>query len=299
MRRGLLLLVIAGCGRIGFDAGGDGGALPAGRWQSVAVGKIATRALTRTDELWCWGSNGDGQAGIDPGETTPRPTKVGDGWKRVALGTYHGCGIKKDGSLWCWGWNLSGAVGAGAPSAVLAPTMIDAGPWEQVSLGGELSCAIRAPTTIPIANVVAVAAGGSTTCVIDADARLYCAGANSYGQTGPQYGEAHELVQIDQRSDWVDIVASRRHACARTEGGETWCWGHGDQGQLGQLGDPALVQRNAPRRVSNANEWRAVAAGDHFTCTIKKNGTRWCGGANEDGQLGNGRSWHATFSVVP
>jgi alpha-tubulin suppressor-like RCC1 family protein len=75
-----------------------------------------------------------------------------------------------------------------------------------------------------------------------------------------------------------------------------FCWGHGDEGQLG---DPALVQRNAPRQVGMDTDWIDVAAGDHFTCAIKGDGTRWCFGANNFGQLGNTRAWHETFEVVP
>ena len=54
----------------------------------------------------------------------------------------------------------------------------------------------------------------------------------------------------------------------------------------------------APKQVGADADWSDVAAGDHFTCAIKLNGTRWCFGANDSGGLGNGRAWLTQFSVV-
>jgi alpha-tubulin suppressor-like RCC1 family protein len=46
-------------------------------------------------------------------------------------------------------------------------------------------------------------------------------------------------------------------------------------------------------------DWVDVACGDSATCAIKTDGTRWCGGANEDGELGNGEAWVSGLSAVP
>ena len=42
-----------------------------------------------------------------------------------------------------------------------------------------------------------------------------------------------------------------------------------------------------------------VAAGHHFTCALKTNGTRWCMGDNLNGELGDGKSWREQFTVIP
>jgi alpha-tubulin suppressor-like RCC1 family protein len=94
--------------------------------------------------------------------------------------------------------------------------------------------------------------------------------------------------------DWVKLVAGDMHFCALANDRSLWCWGHGDEGQLGL----PLVQRNAPHRIGTAG-WRDISAGDHFTCGIHDDGTRQCFGANESGQLGNAAAWQPKFAIVP
>ena len=87
--RGIAIVVIAGCGRIGFDptgGAGDDGGLPTGRWAHVSVGNGATCALTVTGELWCWGNNYEGEAGNGAITESAPPARIGgDTWKRAEL----------------------------------------------------------------------------------------------------------------------------------------------------------------------------------------------------------------------
>jgi hypothetical protein len=68
VRRAIVVLLIVGCGRIGFDPAGGiditgDGTLPVGRWQSVSVGDSRTCGITTADELWCWGNGSYGVLG--------------------------------------------------------------------------------------------------------------------------------------------------------------------------------------------------------------------------------------------
>lgn len=41
-------------------------------------------------------------------------------------------------------------------------------------------------------------------------------------------------------------------------------------------------------QVGAATDWRSVSAGSAWTCATKVNGTLWCWGSDDYGQLGNG-----------
>ena len=74
------------------------------------------------------------------------------------------------------------------------------------------------------------------------------------------------------------------HSCA-VESGRLYCWGPNESGQLG-VGD--RDDRNRKTRVGSANDWLAVATGEHFSCGIRAPGQLYCWGANNLGQLGVG-----------
>jgi alpha-tubulin suppressor-like RCC1 family protein len=91
------------------------------------------------------------------------------------------------------------------------------------------------------------------------------------------------------------IVASDSHSCARKTDGTAWCWGNNQQGQLG-VGDTG--PRTTPIRLDALDDqvagiYTPTATGDistrtAFTCALKREGTLWCWGNNEYGQLGTG-----------
>lgn len=94
---------------------------------------------------------------------------------------------------------------------------------------------------------------------------------------------------------FVYVVASDTHTCARKTDGTLWCWGDNRYGQLG-LGDvepralPAMVEELGSEV---AGIYLPVGSGvistrTAFTCARKTDGTLWCWGNNENGQLGLG-----------
>ena len=81
------------------------------------------------------------------------------------------------------------------------------------------------------------------------------------------------------------VTAGDLHSCALAEDGGVYCWGAGEDGQLG-TGDGS--RRPYAARVSSNLEFTAVDAGGRHTCGVATSNEIYCWGANELGQLGNG-----------
>src|SRR5207244_554717 len=87
-------------------------------------------------------------------------------------------------------------------------------------------------------------------------------------------------------SQVADVTAGDRHTCARKADGTAWCWGLNLSGQLG-LGD--TVNRTSPAQLTGLGTGTAsIAAGGLHACAMESDGSVWCWGANDYGQLGNG-----------
>lgn len=83
----------------------------------------------------------------------------------------------------------------------------------------------------------------------------------------------------------TSIGAGYRHSCAIDDAGAAWCWGRND---YGQIGDGTTDDRVKPTAVTaSGTAFTQISGGVNHTCAVAKDGTAWCWGRNDDGQLGN------------
>jgi alpha-tubulin suppressor-like RCC1 family protein len=186
--------------------------------------------------------------------------------EQVALGYYHTCARKKDGTLWCWGNNNYAQLGNGTDQEKASPV--------QVSLLG--------------ATVIDVALGYDHTCGRKKDGTLWCWGRNDSGQLGDgtSTGKSSPVQIVALAATAVDVVLGDYHSCARKQDGTLWCWGHNDSGQLG---DGTTVKKSSPAQVPALGATVVeVSLGGAHSCARKQDGTLWCWGRNDYGQLGDG-----------
>lgn len=284
----------AGAGGMGGSAGiagsgaSGGGGFDAGLPCLVEVAGGFGHACGRGGDgsVWCWGENDYGQLGN--GTTTgqpcgsvvcrPQPAQVpglGASVVEVTAGRGHTCVRKGDGSIWCWGMDVGELSDAGQ----------NCGGW---------SCEPSpAQITAIGTSAVQVTVGFGHTCVRKNDGTVWCWGGNQYGSLGDgtTIGKPSPVQVTALGTTAVEVVAGGNHTCARKSDGTVWCWGANGHGQLGDgtitsgapYGKPSPVQVTA--LGTSAIE---VEPGYDFTCARKNDGTLWCWGNNETGQLGDG-----------
>jgi alpha-tubulin suppressor-like RCC1 family protein len=125
-------------------------------WKQVSSGGYHTAAIKTDGTLWVWGTNSNGQLGVN--NTTARNTPVttfagGTNWKQVSSGGYAKAAIKTDGTLWTWGRNDSvtqlhaGTLGTNDNISRSTPVTTFAGGtnWKSIRVGTNHMSAILQP----------------------------------------------------------------------------------------------------------------------------------------------------------
>ena len=71
-------------------------------------------------------------------------------------------------------------------------------------------------------------------------------------------------------------------------GNTLWCWG---DGTFGELGTGHTTSANLPQQVTKRTAgWNSITVGGFHTCATRSDGTLWCWGYNDFGQLGIGNT---------
>lgn len=101
------------------------------------------------------------------------------------------------------------------------------------------------------------------------------------GGTSPADGGTAPTSAGPAKSMGAGVV----HTCQLGEDSSVWCWGYGNQGQLGvvDLLDPQ-IETGQPQYVGSG--WAKLAVGPAHNCGIKLDGSLWCWGWNPVGELG-------------
>jgi alpha-tubulin suppressor-like RCC1 family protein len=85
------------------------------------------------------------------------------------------------------------------------------------------------------------------------------------------------------------------HTCAVKRNGTLWCWGFNG---AGQLGDGTNTDKYYPWQITAAgSNVLEIAAGFDHTCARMKNGTLWCWGLNDSGEVGDGTATNRNLPV--
>lgn len=90
-------------------------------------------------------------------------------------------------------------------------------------------------------------------------------------------------------------IETHRHTCGITADDTLECWGYNEYGETGNNTSGTQLLRPTP--IYGGGTWIDVDIGQSQTCGIKSDGSAWCWGRNQVGQLGNGNTTNQDIPV--
>ena len=154
-------------------------------------GGTITCGIALGGELYCWGGNNHGQAGVgdkngdaDTSCCYKRPRRVAPDrlFKAVMAGGIHGCAVDVDGKGYCWGYQRDGRLGTGEPGTdIKVPDL---------------------PAPVPIATdatLTAMVGRSWITCAFTISPDVICWGLGEHGRLGN--GSGRQPSRPDTRRD--------------------------------------------------------------------------------------------------
>ena len=200
--------------------------------------------------------------------------------KQIACGGYHTFIVKNDGSLWVCGDNSSGQLGLNDSTNRTTFTQV----------------------TINVNNdVKQIACGQYYSFIIKNDGSVWSCGTNDDGQLG--LGDTTSRSAFTKVTTNVsnvkEIVCGYEHTFMIKNDGSLWACGYNGTGQLGS-GSTGNYKTTFTKVTTNINnDVKQAACGMYHTFILKKDGSVWCCGINDKGQLGLGSTDNkSTFTQV-
>ncbi len=213
---------------------------------------------------------------LEPSSTAIANSPALEGWASISVGYYHSCALKSDGSAYCWGNNEYGQLGNGSTNSSLNPVAVD--------MIGVLSGK----------TIKSISIGKYHTCAIASDDRAYCWGYNNFGQLGnnsnTQSANPVAVYSTGALSGLTikEVSSGWNHNCVIASNDQSYCWGLGENGQLGNFSSsnqkvPVAVKTDG---VLSGLTVKSISSGGMHTCVIASNDSGYCWGASSYGQLG-------------
>jgi alpha-tubulin suppressor-like RCC1 family protein len=245
---------------------------------SAGLGDFSCALMASNGALWCWGDNFAGELGNGmSGGSSPVPVQVSGltGPSLITAGDEVMCAIVS-GSAYCWGADYDGQLGDGVMSS------------NGVSTPGLVGLAGR---------VTDLAIQDSHGCAVVQGGTVECWGHNVYGEIGSttvamgDYALSPVGVQ-GLPTTATSVVTGSFHTCALLTDGTIWCWGWESFGQLGNgvIAAGGIVTPVQVTGLPAGTQVTAISAGTSQNCALLANGSVWCWGEGDNGELGNGTS---------
>jgi alpha-tubulin suppressor-like RCC1 family protein len=153
-----------------------------------------------------------------------------------------------------------------------------------------------------------VALGSAHTCVVDVGGVVSCWGNGRQGElgNGGEFGNGPNPVHVTGLDGGFESVSAGEFSnCALKNDGTVWCWGYNTEGELGYATSPdagdqccgvegcfenTCFTHFTPVQVPTIANATSVSVGCDHACALEKDGSVWCWGGNESGQLGRGNT---------
>ena len=228
----------------------------------LAGSYMYTCARLSSGEARCWGHSGFWGSYVEPEPVAlrnyPRPIS------RLFVDRYALCASAEDGSLWCWEGDARPMV----PLHLPRQHRDEPKKWPQEQ---------------PFTDVSHLTSAGR--CVLTKDELLCWKDQN----------EPVRIIELPTKP--IALAGGINFACVLLQNGQVFCRGYSVRGQLGILEGATEEERNNSRiheysrftRVKTlGDDTRLIAAGLDHSCALKRDGSVWCWGRNDLGQIGKG-----------
>jgi len=276
-----------------------------------------TTTTTYSHFLYGWGTNSDGQLGINNTTAYSSPKQIGSSsaWSVLAAGAEtNSAAIGTDGSLWAWGHNNYGQLGDGTRTSKSSPVQIGAlTNWSNVVVGTHNCLALKTDGTMwgwgynasgnlglgnttnysspkqvgSLTNWAKIANGGyARTFALKTDGTIWTWGFGNNGANGLGNTTAYSSPkQIGALTNWLKVVASFYCSHAIKTDGTLWAWGYN---AFGQQGNGSATNNSSPVQIGALTDWYDVAPAYQHTAAVRTNGALYAYGKGAQGQLGHG-----------
>ena len=265
-----------------------------GPYVTAAAGGSHTVLRKADGTMAGFGLNHSGQLGDGTAVDRVIPTATVDAsnlWASMSAGDFHTLGLRSDGSIWGWGLNQNGQIGDKTSLDRMVPTQIGTDKkWTVISASkahsvgvksdgtlwawgrnfdGQLGDVTGVDKTFPIQVFMTPAAAGST--------------------TAPTATAADKI--------WASAGAGSNFTVGLKSDSTVYTWGGNERGQLGNgtSAAPALAT-NVPTLIASLKALN-ISVGNLHVLAIRPDGSLFSWGANELGQLGNGKSTDGKLPV--
>ena len=208
--------------------------------------------------------------------------------KQSSASFYHSCAIALNGRAYCWGSGNSGKLGNGSTASSRVPVAVN-------------TSGVLAGKTIK-----QISAGENHTCAIASDNRAYCWGSNKNGQLGNgSTADSNVPVAVNMSGALAgktikQMSTGYSSTCAIASDNRAYCWGSGNNGQLGNgsTADSRVpVAVNMSGTLAGKTIKQILAGGDHG-CVVASDDKMYCWGLNNNGELGNNSSVNSSVPVA-
>jgi len=235
-------------------------------WESMAGGLDHTILRKSNGQIWSMGRNNWGQLGI--GNLTGRssPVQIGSStaWTSLtgSFGPFNGA--IQGSSMYDWGQNPEGNIGNGTSGNNISTPILITSSGSFCSLGDYHGLGVMA------------------------DGSLWGWGSSSSGQVGSGTTTSQSWPNsVMAGSTFLKIAAAHGNSYAVRSDGTLWSWGANADGQLGN-GVANATKVSTPIKIGTLTTWVDVKAAGSTVFAKKNDGTYWCWGYNNEGELGLG-----------
>jgi alpha-tubulin suppressor-like RCC1 family protein len=283
-------------------------------------------ARTVAGTVYCWGDDTYGEIGVAAtnicgqnlyGLTpcVPKPTAVTapqfGAANKITAGDGHTCAITVGGTAWCWGLNWSGELGNGTSASTQTPTPVSGGPYTSISAGGVGTCGVSNTLVFCWGNVGAgipvtssphlavgntgwsdaINVGSGDVCAKESSGLWACWGDNSTGQLGADHVTWPYFqgpLSLAAYSGATNVVSTWGYTCFDAPNTTIQCFGGNDGDRLGTSSSTVITTNPITVGAKLSLQLTGVAIGQVHACGLDAQGTAYCWGKDNYGELGRG-----------